>query len=324
VRILVSTAVALLALQVPLFAAEEEQALPTIRVTQQVSVRGAAITIADIGSVEAEDVGIAAELGRLRLGVSPLPGSWREMERELISDQLARSGFGPTRVRLLCPPVVRIYRESQTVGREMLESRLRDFIAANAPWSPEELEIASFSGVGDVLVPAGELKINIQPRGSASYLGATPFTVKIEVDGREASSLVMQANINVLRDAVVTTTAIPANNLIEQSDVELRRMNITAANGKCFASLDEVVGMATTAYLQAGSVVTEKVITAPILVRRGEAVQLIASRSGFAIRTIGVAQQDGKRGAIIRVINPSTRKIIEAEVTGPQRARVIF
>jgi flagella basal body P-ring formation protein FlgA len=325
VKALVRAAVAILALLAPLSAAaEEQQALPTVRVAEQASVRGAAITIADIASVEAADGGIAAELGRLRLGVSPLPGSWREMERELIADQLARGGFGPSRVRLVCPHVVRIFRESQTVARDLLESRLRDFIAANAPWDPGELEIGSIAGIGDVVVPAGELTISIQPRGTAAYLGPMPFSVKIEVDGREAASLVMQARISVFREAVVTTTAIPVNSLVEPSDVELRRVDISAANGKCFAALDEVVGMATTAYLQAGTVVTARTLTAPLLVHRGEAVQLIASRTGFAIRINGIAQQDGRRGEVIRVMNPSTRKIIEAQVTGPQRARVLF
>lgn len=323
-RIEVKAAAVILILLVPLSSAAGQQTLPTVKVMQQASVRGAAITIRDIGSVEAADSATAHALGSLRLGVSPLPGSWREMERELISAQLVRNGYGPSRVRLICPAMVRIYRESQTVSRQALESRLRDFVAANAPWNPDEMEITALGGIGDVVVPAGELTIDIKPRGSSSYLGPVPFTVGIAVDGHDAASLVMQVRISVFRDAVVTATAIPARRVIEPSDVEIRRIDISAARGKCYSSLEQVVGQATTTYLQAGAIVTAKNLTAPVLVRRGEVVQLIAGKRGFIIRTSGVAQQDGKRGEVISVLNPSTRKLIEAQVTGPQRATVLF
>lgn len=319
----VTAAAAILALLAPVLAAGQ-QALPKVKVMQQSSVRGAAITIGDIGSVEAADARTAQVLSKLRLGMSPMPGSWREMERDLITAQLARNGFGPSRVKLICPPLVRIYRESQTVSRQLLKSRLRDFASSNAPWDPDEMEITNVGGLADIVVPAGELEINIKPRGTSSYLGPVPFSVEIDVDGNNAASLVMQANISVFRDAVVTTTAITAHSLIEPSDVEIRRVDISASRGKCYSSLEKVVGKATTTYLQAGAIVTAKTLTAPLLVRRGDVVQLIASKPGFTIRTSGVAQQDGRRGEVISVMNTSTRKIIEAKVTGPQRAAVLF
>ena len=305
-------------------AAADGPGLPTVRVADHVSVRAAAITMGEIGVVEGAGEELARSLRSVRLGVSPMPGSWREMERGLILSQLLQGGYGPEQVRLVCPPVVRIYRESQTVSQATLESRLRDYVAANAPWSPDELEVTEVSRVGDAVVPAGELEIRVRTRGSAAYLGPTPFVVELLVDGRQARQLMMQARLSVFRDAVVAAAALPAHQVIGEADVETRRVDISSARGRTFGSAGEVVGMETTCYLQAGSVLTARSLAQPILVRRGEVVQLVASRPGFVIRVTGIAQADGRRGQVVRVLNPVSRRVVDAEVTGPQRARVIF
>lgn len=303
-------------------AAAKEQA--TVRIAESATVRSPDFTLGQIGDVESGDAATDSELAAVRLGVSPMPGSWRELYRDTIATQLAAAGFDARRIKLVCPDIVRIFRASRTVTQDELEGRVRAFIEANSPWKPGEALISSVSRVGDVVVPAGALKINVSPRGAGDYIGPTPFAVELVVDGKVATSLTMQADISVYRDAVVATAPIPANSVVGPADVELRRIDISTARGRTFGSVDDVVGMATAAYLQPGSVVTAKVLRRPILVRRGDAVRLIASRPGFTIETSGIAQQDGRLGEVIRVLNPVSRKVVEAEVSGSQQARVLF
>lgn len=306
------------------FLSADNLSTATVRVSPQSSVRGEAFTLGDISSITSADEAFARGLRDLRLAFSPMPGSCRELGKDQIVSQLFTSGYTLDRVRLVCPPVVRVYRESQTLSQAWLERRLRDYIIAHAPWSAEEMEIGEISNVGGAVIPAGELSVSIYPKGSESYLGPMPFSVSLTVDGREVSRLVMQARIRVFREVAVAVGQIPARQLIDESDVALRRMDISSTRGKSFSETKDVVGMATTTLIRAGQVVTANSLTKPLLVRRGEAIHLIASRPGFVIRTMGIAQSDGRRGQIIQVLNPSSRKKIEAEVTGPQRARVIF
>lgn len=295
-----------------------------VKVSQQASVRSPAFTLGEISVIEAADESMAAQLGNMRLAVSPMPGSWRELEREVILSQLQMHGFGTSRLNLECPDVIRIYRESQTIEQSLLERRLRDFIVGNAPWDPRDMEITSVTRTGDIVLPAGELTVNIQHRGSANYLGPTPFTVELVVDGQSAQQIMMQAQISVYREAVVAVNPVPARSIIDLSDIELRKIDISTVRGKTLDSVDDVAGMCSTVFVQPGQVIIARNLTKPILVRRNETISLIASKPGFVIRTTGIAQSDGRRGEVIRVLNPSSRKILEAEVTGPQRARVIF
>jgi flagellar basal body P-ring formation protein FlgA len=296
----------------------------TVEVRGEVTVSGPALTLGDVAAVETADAALAAALRDIRLGVSPMPGNWRELDREMIRAQLRRSGYSSSRVQLLCPALVKIYRNSQTVSQAEIEQHLRDYIAAGAPWSPDEMQVTEVSRIGDTVLPAGALSIEIQPRGGASWLGATPFVIDLTVDGQVARQLVMQARISVFRLAAVMTNAVPARRVIGPGDVELRRVDIAAASGTAFESLDRVIGMEAVTYLQPGQIVTVRNVAPPVLVKRGQAIALEARSNQFVIRTVGLAQQDGRRGEVIRVVNPASKKTVEARVTGEGTAEVIY
>jgi flagella basal body P-ring formation protein FlgA len=299
-------------------------ATAVVKVEQQTSVKGDSFTLGEISEVESSDSALARDLMNLKIAISPMPGSYRELEKQVIVSQLLSNGFSLSRVRLICPETVLIYRASQTVGQELLEARLREFIEVNSPWLPGELEISDVSYISDIPLPAGELNLVIRPKGSAAYIGPTPFTVELFVDGKPAKSLVLQAMIKVYREVVVAAAPVPVRQLIGESDVELRRIDISGARGKTFADIKDVVGKTAVTYITPGQVITSGCIQEPILVRRGDAVQLVARRPGFIIRTSGIAQSDGRRGQLIQVLNTASRMKIEAEVTGPQQAEVIF
>lgn len=314
-------AISLLALLVSAAAASEPDA---VRVMGQATVKGPSFTLGDIAVISVADPSLKSLIARMRIGVSPMPGNWRELTKATIRDQLARTGILNPSISIVCPPVVRIYRESQSIGQTFIETRLRNYIIDNAPWTREEIEITGVSRVGNIILPSGELEIVIRPRGSSLYIGRSPFTVEMLVDGQSARQIIMQVNISVYREAVIATAPVPAHEVIGPDDVELRRVDISTARGKTFSSIDKVIGMAATTYLQPGRIVTRGAIRQPILVRRGKSVELVAKAGGFVIRTVGIAQQDGRRGDVIRVLNTGSKKIIAAIVTGHQKATVLF
>jgi flagella basal body P-ring formation protein FlgA len=309
---------------ITVFAAAATAQQAVIHVNDQATVGRPSFTLGDIARVEAGDSSLAAAVRSVRLGVSPMPGNWRELDREYISSQLSRNGFYGNKVKLLSPALVRIYRESQSVSQVMMESRLREYISQNAPWGADEMVITEISYAGDIIIPAGTLAVDIRPRGSGSYLGRTPFVVDLIVGGQVERQLVMQAKIAVYREAVIAVNAVRARAIIDQTDLEIRRVDIASVSGTAFSVIDDVAGMSTTTYLQPGQIITSKDITPPIIIKRGQMVSLEAVRPCFTIRTTGVAQKDGRKGEIIPVLNPSSRKTVKAKAVAEGRAEVIF
>lgn len=68
--------------------------------------------------------------------------------------------------------------------------------------------------------------------------------------------------------------------------------------------------------LPAGAVLHDGDLLADFMVRQGQQVMLVASIGGIRVRASGVALQDGRYGAMIRVQNPSSKKVIQGTVAG--------
>ncbi len=66
--------------------------------------------------------------------------------------------------------------------------------------------------------------------------------------------------------------------------------------------------------LPAGALLQDNDLLADFMVRHGEAVTLIASIDGIRVRTSGIALQDGRYGALIRVQNRASQKVVEGTV----------
>jgi len=60
----------------------------------------------------------------------------------------------------------------------------------------------------------------------------------------------------------------------------------------------------------------------PAMVVRGASVQMLLQTAGLSLVAQGVAQETGATGERIRVLNPTSRALVEAEVIGPGRVRV--
>lgn len=295
-----------------------------VRVREQASVTAPTLTLGDIAAVESGDAALARTLRSISLGASPMPGNWRELERDLFIHQLRRSGYTGSAVQLQCPRLVRVFRASQTLAQAELENRLRSFIAENAPWTSDEMQIAGVTSVGDLVLPQGTLGISFAPRGAATWLGTTPFSVDISVDGQPVHQFVMQAMISVSRVAVVAKGAIANGRSIGATDVEKRRVDISTVRGQAFERPEDVIGLVANGYINAGDVITDSRVARPLVVRRGQPVILEARGQGFIVRIAGVAQQDGRVGDTIRVLNPTSKKILDAEVTGNGAAVVRY
>lgn len=70
--------------------------------------------------------------------------------------------------------------------------------------------------------------------------------------------------------------------------------------------------------MPAGAVLHDSDLLAEFMVRQGEQVTLVASIGGIRVRARGVALQDGRYGQVIRVQNPTSKKVVQGMVGGSQ------
>lgn len=85
---------------------------------------------------------------------------------------------------------------------------------------------------------------------------------------------------------------------------------------------DMVIGLAARRPLRAGAAVGARDVAAQQVVRSGEAVTLTYEADGVSLALQGKALSGGGVGETINVQNPSSKKIVQAVVTGPGQAVV--
>jgi flagella basal body P-ring formation protein FlgA len=112
----------------------------------------------------------------------------------------------------------------------------------------------------------------------------------------------------------VAANDVPAGKIIADEDVLLERHDISGVSDPV-SDPAEVVGMSGKRALRGGEVLRMALLSAPTLVKRGEAVRIVARNDQVEVSMGGEALDAGARGSMVRVRNASGT-IIRAKVTG--------
>jgi flagella basal body P-ring formation protein FlgA len=117
--------------------------------------------------------------------------------------------------------------------------------------------------------------------------------------------------------AMVAVAAAPvaANEALLDSQVTIERRDISNIADP-ISSPEEVVGQMSRRMLRPGDILRSGQLSAPILVKRGDAVLMIARREGIEVSTAGEALDAGARGAVVRVRNAGSGQVVRMRVAG--------
>jgi flagella basal body P-ring formation protein FlgA len=118
--------------------------------------------------------------------------------------------------------------------------------------------------------------------------------------------------------AMVAIAAAPvaANEALTDAQVTIERRDISNIADP-ISSPEEAVGQMSRRMLRPGDILRSGQLSAPVLVKRGDAVLMVARREGIEVSTAGEALDAGARGAMIRVRNAGSGQVVRMRVAGP-------
>lgn len=119
---------------------------------------------------------------------------------------------------------------------------------------------------------------------------------------------------SVFLPAVHAARVIERGQTIAAEQLQLQEVNVGRASRGFYNNLDEVVGQGAKRRVRAGQLIAPNLLTAPLLIRRGQQVTIIASQDGISASATGEALANGREGEVIRVRNLGSQKVIEAQV----------
>ncbi|MFC5458272.1 flagellar basal body P-ring formation chaperone FlgA [Massilia niabensis] len=140
------------------------------------------------------------------------------------------------------------------------------------------------------------------------------FAVRCPGPGNSRQEYIVRARISA--SVVVAATPIAANEVLTDAHVTVEQREITSIADPVIDP-DDAVGQTSRRLLRAGDVLRNNSLSAPVLVKRGDAVVMIARIEGIEISTAGEALDTGARGATVRVRNSASGQTVRMRVTAP-------
>lgn len=180
--------------------------------------------------------------------------------------------------------------------------------AAHAGWRNPVVEV---SVVGERPPLACPRPVNVEPLDTR-HPGRMRFAAQCPGLERGRQSFVVRGEISA--EVLIAAAALPAGRSIAAADLALERRDITAV-ADALSEPAAAVGQASRRSLRQGQIVQRQMLVAPILVRRGDTVHVLARSGPVEVSTSGEALEAGRGDDTIRVRNAATGKVIRARVT---------
>lgn len=291
----------------------------SIAVRPESEVKGPWLTLGDIADVSGDSAERVKLFRELPLGDAPKPGTTEYLTPASLEPKLAANRVDFAAITWSVPPQLKITTRSQTVSGRQLAEASQSFLTQTAAGSTVTL----LDLPADLPAPVGRLELAPELYGVIRYAGQTTVQVAVRTDGRSFVKVPVQFEVRRLLDVVVATTNLNAGDILTEQSVRLERMDAGKLAAGYLTELDKAIGLQVRYALPPGSVIGERNLTRPILVKRGENVKIVARVGELEVVANGVAFAQGAAGDLVRVQNLVTKKFLTGRVQNDKSVLVL-
>jgi flagella basal body P-ring formation protein FlgA len=216
---------------------------------------------------------------------------------------------------LLCLlPVINFANEF--VDPERLKQLTQQFLTSQVEVFPgEQLEIDVNNIDSNLKLSQCAQPIDFRLPTHSNFSGTT--TVEVSCSTPQKWTIYIPATIKIYTDVIVTTRNISKGETFSVDDIDYQTKNRNRLIRGYFTTPEKIIGMLAKRNLPVGSVISQRHLTLPTIIRRNQTVTIIAHTGTVAVEVKGVAKKEGRLNDIIRVMNTSSKRIIQGKVIAP-------
>ena len=274
-----------------------------------VTLQGADVRLSDLFDGAASD---------RRLGPAPPPGERFTVEAPQLA-AIARQ-FGVDWRPATGGERTVVERAGKPLAREAAEAAIRAALAGAG--APQNLDIDLAAFAAPMLPAEGEPVVSVASLDYDRASGRFAAALSIVSTDRSATGMRLVGQAWETIALPVLTRRLSAGAVPATADVSVIRVRSATVRDEIATSPADIVGRALKRPLVAGVPVSLADLGAPLLVHKGALVAMTLDSPGIAVTARGLALDSGGRGERVRVQNPNSRAVMEAEVVGDDRVRV--
>jgi flagella basal body P-ring formation protein FlgA len=284
-----------------------------VHLPRAVTIQGNLLTLGQIGVLRGEPAQVAAA-SKIALGQLSTPGQKAVLDRPTILSRLASHGFAAESVRLTGAETVAVRRfhkiitsdEFIEIGRTLLRQR---------PPAPMICDVTATTRPKD-LVLSGDVKdLQVAPRFLRSGVrGLVAVQIVVTADGKQIDTRDLSFRLKYQCRRAVTAREIAEGTILAPEDVKIETVVSDQPEPAGWGppyGLAAVRRLAENTELRADTVSAAE---APVVVQRNETVVIRIERPGLIVTAVGTALQEGRTGALVKVRNADSSRVIVCKV----------
>lgn len=136
-------------------------------------------------------------------------------------------------------------------------------------------------------------------------------------------SVYVPVSIQVLSKVVAANRLISPGEIITEHDLSYEEYDKNKLYDGFFKEMSDVVGLSVVRSVSTGTALTKRMVRQVAIIKRNQAVTLVLKTGAVEVDMIGIAKSDGYLNEVVKVMNPSSKKVIDAIVIGSDRAQII-
>jgi flagella basal body P-ring formation protein FlgA len=203
---------------------------------------------------------------------------------------------------------------------DILPSLRAELLEAGAPRDSEiELPMPTIAPLPAGTPPA--LDFSSTELDAAS--GRFTTILHVSVPGVPVVELRLSGRIQAMIELPVARRNMAPGEVLMATDIQWTRLRLGLARGDLVRDAHQAEGQALRRPVQAGQPFQIADLGRPVIILKGQPLVLSLDGPGIAVTAQAVANEPGGIGERIHVTNPYSRAVLDAEITGPGRAKVV-
>lgn len=215
--------------------------------------------------------------------------------------------------------------KSEGSPRAAIESMLYDQLRASLPEGTEGVVLDKASLPSDLKLPASGWDAKFDFHMPARGTGTVPYIATVTAaDGKVLRKFSGGVRLDREARGVQTTRVIRRGEAIQAGDVKVMNARLSELDRGALDNADMLAGTVARQELRPGRWITEQMIEAPKVIKRGQPVTMRVARGTISITTSGIAGQSGSVGQIIPVKNAQSQVERFARVISSDEVQVVY
>ena len=147
--------------------------------------------------------------------------------------------------------------------------------------------------------------------------------IELSCDDNNPWHVFVPVTIQIMTPVITARQSIPAQQLITEDDLEVTPYDKKRIYSAYFKDKSEIIGQVASQTIPMGTVISKRNIAQQTLVHRDQVINLIVKTNAVMVTMTGIAKSDGRLNDAIKAYNPSSKKMMDAVVTGTGKAEII-